>query len=125
MKGFTVIKTSEILTEVERIQSIMPGVVYTHRARELAGKDYDPIVVGCQYNIFDRPGCIVGLALYNLGVDLETLNLYDQNPEGSSSAIGDIVVDFSDNFEVDDDAAIGALISIQNNQDTGTPWGKC
>lgn len=118
------IKTSALLAEVKRIQTDMPDVVYEQRFEELGG-DLSNGNALCMYAVKDNPGCIVGLALFNMGASLSDLNKYDLAEDAPSSDISTVIQYFSEDFEYDDADAIIALSRVQRDQDRAIPWGKC
>lgn len=117
------IKTSALLAEVKRIQADMPDVDYFDRLDDIMAKGYQEGVYGeCVYVLNQEPACIVGLALYNLGVTID--RLYDYEASGNTN-IADIAQSFTNDFDIDSNAALSKLNNIQENQDSGVPWGSC
>lgn len=116
------ISTTDLLLEVNRIKRTMPGVIYLLRAKEILG--HKPESGPCKYSLDDRPACIIGLALANLGVSIDRLKDYD-DPGGFGSSIIEILEGFSNDFTVDRVSDMHKLSLIQNNQDRGVAWGNC
>lgn len=84
---------------------------------------------GCVYQTRDGyPSCLIGYALHHMGYSLDGLDDYADDPDdyidglGCAFSLSALVVlrdlDFSD------DAARLAQ-SIQDDQDSGLPWGEC
>lgn len=99
------IKASELLVEVNKLM-----------------EEYPEKVGNCSYVSNHEPGCIVGVALNKLGVEVPTLITFDGQV---NSSIDVIAKRFPDDIDADDPQAIKALKYIQKRQDQGFSWGKC
>ena len=113
------IKVSDLLVEVSRVGNANPDVKYQDRVKE---RDPELLSRLCRYEVAGKPGCIVGEALSNLGVDIRTLTQLDDEAE-NGSGVANIVYEFADLFEVDDVQAVFELRDVQNCQDKGYSWG--
>lgn len=116
------IKISALLAEVKRIQADMPDVDYFDRLNDLMEGDEEGVYGECVYVLNLEPACIVGLALHNLGVTID--RLYDYEAHGNTN-IADIAQSFTNDFDIDSNAALSKLNNIQENQDGGVSWGSC
>lgn len=118
------IKISALLAEVKRIQADMPDVDYFDRLDDLMSKgDEGGGEYGeCVYVLNLEPACIVGLALHNLGITID--RLYDYEAHRNTN-IADIAQSFTNDFDIDSNAALSELNKIQENQDLGISWGSC
>lgn len=116
------IKTSDLLSEVYRIQKIMPEVEYYDRLDDLMQHGDDMVAGDCVYVVNNQPTCIVGLAMHNLDVSID--RLYDYENSGCTDIVS-VVYFFKDDFDIDDILSVDRLSRIQENQDAGMPWGDC
>lgn len=112
------IKVSQLLVEVSKIGLENPDTVYYDRV-----KQFDPeySTKYCRYQVAGHPGCIIGLALSNLGFTNDDLQRLDNSDD---AGIVDILQTHNDLFEIDDRQAIDDLRNIQEAQDAGFKWGK-
>lgn len=111
------IKTSEIFTKVAEIATTNPDITYQDR---LIAMDFDGEVedAPCLYAYNGQPACIVGMALNELGMSIETLEKFDSAGE----TINAVVRDHPDLFQ--EDGCIDDLYSIQRKQDAGWSFKK-
>lgn len=108
------IKTSELYAKVIEVAEKNPDVVYRDRAIELSGVDPGD----CEYALNGKPACLVGVALFELGLDIETLKDFDD----SYGVIAEVIdAEQGTIFEVD--SPIEDISVIQSAQDMGTSWG--
>lgn len=84
------------------------------------GADYvyiAPVIVGgihsCLYAIDGQPSCLIGHALYRLGVSIQTLESIGAIPIGSIAR----------EFGPMENKLVLALSSAQSSQDHGETWG--
>lgn len=113
------IKISELHEEVKAIQKDMPNVIYKDRLKELSP---DKAVSACLYSANNKPACIIGFALHNLGASITQLNDYD---DLSESGILEVVAHYDEDFEIDDYSLLEHLGRIQQDQDRGEEWSDC
>lgn len=71
----------------------------------------------CQYVVDDQPSCLIGRALYDYGVPLETLAGWDAPTQVIRKVFDELAPDF-----LTEDAAT-VLAAAQETQDTGGTWG--
>lgn len=103
------IKVSDVWAEVEKV------------ARENPDFIYDASETGCKYVKDSKPSCLVGHALFRLGVPLDQLKVYDNTNDFSGSAIGTVLL--GDLYERDDPIAVEKCTVAQKEQDSGASWG--
>jgi len=86
--------------------------VYPHEWRTTAENTYFDL---CQYAINGQPACIIGQVLFQLGLDLNKVDLF----------FGSVAMAFGmyHDVQVDPDA-IELLQKAQDQQDNGVAWGK-
>jgi hypothetical protein len=101
------------MIELEELRMAVHDVV------EEAGPDvvYQPEDGVCRYVDGDQPSCLIGQALYRLGISLSQLTEWDGDSVDDACAARDIPV-----FEKNSDVAHYADV-VQNMQDNGNPWG--
>lgn len=114
------IKVSELAAKVKEIGEANPDVLYEDIEEELTGT----AAVSCQYQLNGTPACIVGRALSELGVDIETLQRFDNWLGNGSEAIDTVVRDLPQIFECDSNSALYYIRDAQSDQDSGVPWGQ-
>lgn len=114
------IKVSELAAKVKEIGEANPDVVYQDIEEELTGNAEST----CQYQLNGTPACIVGQALSELGVDIETLQRFDNWLGNGSEAIDTVVRDLPQIFECDSLDALYYTRDAQCNQDAGETWGE-
>jgi hypothetical protein len=108
------ITTTQLAAEVRRIAAERPGDVYVRPFEKDAG---------CYYWHRTKPGCIVGQALFNLGVPGEKLAVCDDvtNFPNLQDGTGvENVVRTQGLVEVDDEYSLSWLTLVQESQDNGT-----
>lgn len=114
------IKISELAKKVQEIGEANPTVRYDLIYQE----HYPNEVAMCAYQLNGSPACLVGRALHELGVDIETLVEFDGGEDPIfSEEIKQVVKDNPDLFRIDDPEALEFLEEVQHNQDSGLPWG--
>lgn len=109
------ITATQVADRVRLIGEYEPDTVYF----DMHQKHYGGGSVECLYSLGDGPGCIVGKALYELGVSIETLRDLDAQ-DGGTKAIeipGTII-------ERDSDEAMQYIQDVQYSQDSGSTWGE-
>lgn len=102
------IKVSDVWAEVEKVAGENPHFIYD--ASET-----------CKYVKDRKPSCLVGHALFRLGVPIGQLEAYDSANDFSGSGIGAVL--FGDLYEMDDPVAVEKCDLAQNEQDSGASWG--
>ena len=96
-----------VLTEVKRLAA-------EHPARQ----------VDCVYaNERGRPVCIVGCALYNLGVPPRALKVLNVHGNGTRNTIDDVYADFPVQGR-SHPSTVAKLAKIQVRQDEHETWGE-
>ena len=114
----------DVVNKVKELARKNPRRVYTPRG--VTPKDM-ACVGGCAYNLTRNPKthrkdrCIIGQALFELGVPDETLKKYTKNVDFDILTDAGVLFDKSPSFN---DSAIHFLQSIQTQQDQCTPWGR-
>lgn len=118
------IKMTDLAAEIRRVATDNPDVLYQERAKELGvpERDYAPYARHCLYQAGGEGCCIVGVALANLGVPIERLAEYDGPNETS---IYEVVMQFPEDFIVDDEEAFRFVRYAQDSQDDDMAWGEC
>jgi hypothetical protein len=91
----------KLIAEVRAVAAETPGLVY----RGL-----------CQYVYGGRPACLIGHALWNLGLIDETLEHRSVNDDGVRFIANHLDIAL-------DDAEETWLALTQSGQDNGAPWG--
>lgn len=112
------IKISNLLEEVEKIQQENPDVEYEDRFKSIFGKTP---VGACKYVHANIPMCIMGVAMNNLGISTKTLEDFDQE---HGKLVGLIIKNNPEIFEIDNESDLDRLQGIQMNQDQGLKWGQ-
>ena len=105
------IKTSDILNKVGEIAKNNPSLTYPDRMMEMGVEDIEDLP--CLYVYNGQPACIMGMALNELGVDIDTLEKFDAEGETIHGVIRD------NPGLIEDDGHISELDSIQKLQDVG------
>lgn len=100
------IKVSDVWAEVEKVAGENPDFIY------------DASETGCKYVKDSNPSCLVGQALFRLGVPIDLLKMYDGFAD---SGAGTVL--YEDLYERDDPDAVGKCAVAQNEQDSGASWG--
>lgn len=113
------IKVSDLAAKVKEIGEANPDVLYSDIETELSGET----VESCQYQINGAPACIVGRALSELGVDIETLKEFDNLLGKGSETINTVVHNRRDLFKCDSLDALWYTRDAQSEQDSGATWG--
>ena len=104
------IKVSDLWAEVKKVAAEQPDYVYERPAD------------GCAYEVDGKPSCLVGHAMFRLGMPLDLIRRC--NSEGPIEYVLD---EFCGEFEEsgDDGRAYRTLLGLtQGAQDSGKPWGK-
>lgn len=114
------IKVSELAAKVREIGEANPDVKYQDIELELTGDAES----SCQYQLNGTPACIVGCALSELGVDIETLKEFDNLLGKGSETINTVVHNRPDIFVCDSLDAHFYLRDAQEGQDSGDTWGE-
>lgn len=108
--GCAVIKVSDLWAEVKKVAAEHPDYVYEKPAD------------GCAYEVDGKPSCLVGHAMFRLGMSLDLIRRCD-----SAGAIGHVLDEFYGEFDEsgDDEGVCRALLGwTQAVQDSGKPWGE-
>lgn len=120
------IKMTDLAAEIRKVAADNPDVIYQERAKELgvpsSNAFSDQERRFCRYQAGGQGCCIVGVALANLGVPIEQMAVYDGDSEKSFYVV---VMDFPEDFELDDQAAFDFVRLAQSRQDDDMPWGGC
>lgn len=87
--------------------------------RAVAAEQPDVVAIS-QYAEGFEPGCIVGTALFNLGVPIEQLQEWDEDADGEGCEVIDLI-DLTNNGATDE---ILWLSSVQSLQDNNYSWGE-
>lgn len=91
------------------------GAAIIAAIREVAAESPDFVYKGmCQYVVNGQPGCLVGHALWRLGLIDEGIERYNTN---------DLKIKAFDLAWAFDRAELAWLGHVQNRQDRGAPWG--
>lgn len=119
-----IIKMTDLAAEVCKVATDNPDVLYRKRAKDMGvpTREHDPYMHYCRYQAGGEGCCLVGVALANLGVPIERLAEYDADHETS---IDGVVMQFADDFEIDDEDAYRLVCNAQYRQDDDTVWGEC
>lgn len=102
------IKVSDVWAEVEKVAGENPHFIYD--ASET-----------CKYVKDSKPSCLVGHALFRLGIPIGHLEMYDNANDFAGSGIGTVL--FEDLYEMDDPVAANKCTLAQDEQDDGVSWG--
>ena len=108
--GCAVIKVSDLWAEVKRVAAEQPDYVY------------DKPDGNCSYEVGGKPSCLVGHAMFRLGMPLDLIRRCDR-----AGAIGHVLDEFGGEFdESGDDKGVyrTLLVWAQGGQDSGLPWGE-
>lgn len=114
------IKVSELAAKVREIATANPDVTYFDIYREKFA-DTESL---CMYQLDGEPGCLVGQAMFELGLDPETIKEFDDLNSFGSEAIRAVVYLRDDVFELDDADELEFLSYAQSAQDEGQTWGE-
>lgn len=108
--GCAVIKVSDLWAEVKKVAAEQPDYVYPEQY--------------CRYQNDGKPSCIVGQALYRLGMPVSVLVEIDAaHGQGGISAYG-LPYERPDLFVDDSASDLFALAEAQEAQDNRLPWGE-
>lgn len=110
------IKTSDILKKVGEIAKSNPDITYPHRMMDMGAEEVENLP--CLYTYNGQPACIMGMALNELGVSIETLEDFDVAGETIRVVIRD------NPSLIEDDGHALKLYSIQKLQDVGYTFEK-
>lgn len=120
------IKMTDLAAEIRKVARENPDVLYQERARELGVPSSNAFSDSersfCRYQAGGQGCCLVGVALANLGVPIEQMAVYDGDNEKSFYGV---VMDFPEDFELDDEAAFDFVRLAQSRQDDDEVWGEC
>jgi hypothetical protein len=90
--------------------------------------NYETEGIGMACTYFKKngtPGCIVGHALYRMGVTLDDMRYEDEVGYECSYNEEKTIIDLVELLKLPIDGdRLSWLRAVQNEQDTGTPWGK-
>lgn len=116
------IRVSDLAAKVVEVGEANPGTSYPERYTDITGESCD-YKDTCRYQVDGQPACIVGVALHELGVSIETLDMFDHRPD---SSIYQLMRDYSGvYFELDDEDAQDFVSMAQEDQDRGdAKWGS-
>lgn len=121
MERFTLddkISLEDLVQEVREIAENNPDFVY------FEDKTPNPYGPGrCYYTKDSRPSCIIGRALFNLGISIETLRSMDVDDNDNLFGTG-ISNFFRPETKLDSDR-MHWLSHVQVEQDAEIPWGRC
>ena len=108
--GCAVIKVSDLWAEVKKVAAEQPDYVYEKPAD------------GCAYEVDGKPSCLVGHAMFRLGMPLDLIRRCDS--EGPIEHVLDEVCGEFDESG-DDRGVYRTLLGwTQGAQDSGKPWGE-
>ena len=108
--GCAVIKVSDLWAEVKKVAAEQPDYVYERPAD------------GCAYEVDGKPSCLVGHAMFRLGMPLDLIRRCDR-----AGAIEHVLDEIRGEFDEsgDDKGVYRTLLGwTQGVQDSGTPWGE-
>lgn len=116
------IRVSDLAAKVVEVGEANPGTSYPERYTDITGESYN-YRDACRYQVDGQPACIVGVALHELGVSIETLDMFDHRPD---SSIYQLMRDYSGvYFELDDEVAQRFVSVAQGDQDMeDAKWGS-
>lgn len=116
------IRVSDLAAKVVEVGEANPYTSYPERYTDITGESCD-YKDTCRYQVDGQPACIVGVALHELGVSIETLEMFDHSPD---SSIYQLMRDYSGvYFELDDEDAQDFVSLAQEDQDMGDrKWGS-
>ena len=104
------IKVSDLWAEVKKVAAEQPDKVY-----EKPGDT-------CAYEFDGKPSCLVGHAMFRLGVPLDVIRLCD-NHGAIEHALDEVPTEFDESG--DEERVYRALLGwAQGAQDSGKPWGE-
>lgn len=111
------VTATQVADKVKEIGTREPDMRYHDLYQEITQSDD----VVCQYVLNAGPGCIVGKALIELGVEIEVLQELDNANHGGGTAAGSIpdTIIERDSFD-----AMAYIQTVQANQDWGDTWGE-
>ena len=101
---------SDLWAEVKKVAAAAPDYVYEKPAD------------GCAYEVDGKPSCLVGHAMFRLGMPLDLIRRCD-----SVGAIGHVLDELRGEFDEsgDDKGVYRTLLEwTQCAQDSGKPWGE-
>lgn len=104
------INLSDVIDEVKTIAAENPDFVYAENFET------------CYYQIDGKPACLLGHALFNVGIAAEKLASYDEAILNSFSFLGKDKADFQGTVD-----ELGWLDAVQRNQDNRLEpmsWGE-
>ena len=104
------IKVSDLWAEVKKVAAEHPDYVYERPAD------------GCAYEVDGKPSCLVGHAMFRLGMPLDLIRRCD-----SEGPIGHVLDEVCGEFDEsgDDRGVYRTLLGwTQGAQDSGKPWGE-
>lgn len=109
------ITTSALYYKVVEIAELNPAMTYQIRLSQIM--DDPGIAYYCNYQVLQKPACIVGFALKELGMSIEDLEELDAYYGGIDIAVEKLEDEwFVNNGKLDE------LIEIQTQQDRGQTW---
>lgn len=111
------VTATQVADKVREIGTREPDVNYHDLYQEITHSDD----VVCQYVLNAGPGCIVGKALIELGVEIEDLQVLDSSNHGGGTAAKDIPESI---IEWDSLDARAFIQDVQESQDGGDTWGE-
>lgn len=116
------IRVSDLAAKVVEVGEANPYTSYPERYTDITGESYN-YRDACRYQVDGQPACIVGVALHELGVSIETLDMFDHRPD---SSIYQLMRDYSGvYFELDDEVAQRFVSVAQGDQDMeDAKWGS-
>lgn len=110
-----ILSTIDSKALVEEVRSIAGE----HSGHIYQDKDPNHPNTSCFYERNGKPSCIMGQALFNLGVPIETLSAMDIKTGG----IYEFLTISEHSTDALDDDVLMWLNSVQNLQDNLKPWG--
>ena len=117
MTKYSNITADQVLDQIKTIAAENPDHVYE------APADLATDLGRCLYVHYDEPGCIVGKALFDLGVSLGDLTTFGDDARLGGGAPAESLLKELGIIGCLDSAS-GRIQSIQSRQDRGIPWGE-
>ena len=118
----TAIKTTDLYNKIVEVANKNPNTIYPERVIELfddPSKAF-PYETFCNYVVNNKPACIVGVALHELGMSIDKLKELDDYYGG----IGTVFEKIEESV-IECDGMESAIKNIQCRQDDGFSWGVC
>lgn len=113
------IKVSDLAAKVREIGEAHPDATYKGQFAAITGEQY-LILISCKYQVDKVPACIVGIALSELGVSTDQLEMFDAD----QTTIEVTIEEYPDIFDVDDVNDAAFVAAVQDAQDRQETWGE-